>query len=94
VKVSVAIALAQRQEVVPLELQGAPTVADAVLAARDTQGLAALDPATVRFGLWGREVPGDTRLREGDRVELLRPLLADPRDARLKRVAAARRART
>ena len=34
------------------------------------------------FGIWGKEVGGDTLLAAGDRVEIYRPLRLDPRDAR------------
>ena len=35
--------------------------------------------------IYGRRVPLDTKLAEGDRVEVLRPLAADPKDARRRR---------
>jgi putative ubiquitin-RnfH superfamily antitoxin RatB of RatAB toxin-antitoxin module len=89
-KVSVAIALADRQEVVALELAGEPTIADAVAAARVPERFATFDLGACRFGLWGREVAAGTKLREGDRIELLRPLRADPKEARRDRVSAAR----
>jgi putative ubiquitin-RnfH superfamily antitoxin RatB of RatAB toxin-antitoxin module len=89
-KLSVVIALAEGQEVVDLELPGEPTVADAVSAARVAQRFAPLELSGCRFGLWGREAMAGTKLREGDRVELLRPLQADPKDARRKRATAAR----
>ena len=89
-KVSVAVALPGRQEVVPLELAGEPTVIDAIAAAALPERFPALDVAACRYGLWGREVEASMKLREGDRVELLRPLEADPKDARRRRVAKAR----
>jgi hypothetical protein len=36
----------------------------------------------LRLGVWGRVQPPDTALREGDRVELYRPLSVDPKEAR------------
>jgi len=90
VKLSVAIALAGRQDVVRLDLPGEPSVADAIAAAGVSVRFPALDLHACRFGLWGREVRAETVLREGDRVEVLRPLLADPKEARRKRVAAMR----
>jgi uncharacterized protein len=86
-KVSVAIALAERQEVVGLDLPGEPTVADAVSAAALGERFASLDLSACRYGLWGREVAAGMKLREGDRVEVLRPLLADPKESRRQRVA-------
>lgn len=35
--------------------------------------------------IWGRKVSGDTLLREGDRIEWLRPLAVDPKVARRER---------
>jgi len=87
VKVSVAIALRDRQEVVGLDLPGQPTVADAVSAAVLGERFASLDLSACRYGVWGREVAREVKLREGDRVEVLRPLLADPKASRRQRVA-------
>ncbi|MFM7531667.1 MAG: RnfH family protein [Rubrivivax sp.] len=41
-----------------------------------------LEPAHTPTGIWGRRTPGRTVLREGDRVEVYRPLLCDPKEAR------------
>lgn len=89
-KLSVAIALAGGQEVVPLELQGEPTVAEAIAAAALATRFPAIDLSACRYGLWGREVAAGVKLREGDRVELLRPLQADPKESRRRRVSQAR----
>ena len=35
--------------------------------------------------IYGRRVPLDTQLVDGDRVEILRPLAADPKEARRRR---------
>ncbi len=55
--------------------------------ARLTDVLATADglPDNPDLGLWGKRVPLDTVLADGDRVELYRPLLADPKTARKKR---------
>lgn len=42
----------------------------------------ALPDSGVRAGIWGREKPLDTALRERDRVEIYRPLTVDPKEAR------------
>jgi putative ubiquitin-RnfH superfamily antitoxin RatB of RatAB toxin-antitoxin module len=46
-----------------------------------------LDLATCPVGVFGKKKSPDTVLREGDRVEIYRPLVADPMDARRRRVA-------
>jgi uncharacterized protein len=40
------------------------------------------------IGIFGRIVNGDTRLHAGDRIELYRPLIADPKETRRKRAGA------
>ena len=40
---------------------------------------------SVDAGIWGKPIALDTPLAEGDRVELYRPLIADPKAARKKR---------
>ena len=85
-RVEVVHALAQRQEVVPLRLGEGATVGEAVAAC----GLTA---AGLRFGIGGREAQPDQALREGDRVELLRPLALEPGEARRQRAKSSRRRR-
>ena len=69
----------------PLVLPAGATVADALAAA----GLATALPGVVvdpaRLAVFGRTATLDTRLHDGDRVEILRPLLADPKQARRQR---------
>lgn len=44
-----------------------------------------IDLATVKVGIFGKLKSPDTVLRDGDRIELYRPLIADPKDSRRKR---------
>ena len=61
----------------------------------DALGAAELTPAWLAgqgidgFALHGVRAEADARLRDGDRIELLRPLVADPKDARRRRAAGA-----
>jgi uncharacterized protein len=63
-----------------LQLPAGATVGDAVQAALAAWGLAWPQGAVV--AVWGRKVAADQLLREGDRVEILRPLQVDPKEAR------------
>ena len=65
-----------------LQLPQGSTVRDAVLASGGP-GADALDGAD--FGVWGHRCTGDQVLREGDRVEVYRGLLVDPKVARRER---------
>jgi len=42
-------------------------------------------PDDLGLSVWGRRVRGDDVLREGDRLEVTRPLRVDPKDARRER---------
>jgi putative ubiquitin-RnfH superfamily antitoxin RatB of RatAB toxin-antitoxin module len=84
-RVSVALALPGRQEVVELELPEGATVADALAAARLPERFPGLDLAALATGVWSRPRPAHARLRDGDRVELYRPLLADAKAQRRTR---------
>jgi putative ubiquitin-RnfH superfamily antitoxin RatB of RatAB toxin-antitoxin module len=82
-RVSVAVALADRQEVIELELPEGSRVADAIVASRVRERYPELAAATP--GIWSRPCREDAMLREGDRVELYRPLVADPKRMRRSR---------
>lgn len=66
-----------------LTLPDGATVHDAVSASGLLQRHPGLDPADA--GIWGRAATEVQRLRDGDRVELYRPLLIEPMDARRAR---------
>ena len=83
--VTVVLALPGRQELVELELAEGSTVAHAVTAARLAERFPELDIDRLATGIWSRPRPADTRLRDGDRVELYRPLQADVKDERRSR---------
>jgi putative ubiquitin-RnfH superfamily antitoxin RatB of RatAB toxin-antitoxin module len=82
IAVEVVLALAERQTLRRVLLPEGSTVADALAAS-------GLEGAQGRVGIYGEAVAATTALRDGDRVEIYRPLQADPKD--LRRVRAAKR---
>ena len=68
-----------------LVLPEGSTVRDAVLASGWLQADAAHAVEAADFGVWGRRCTGEQVLREGDRVEVYRGLLVDPKVARRER---------
>ncbi|WP_445158720.1 RnfH family protein [Halomonas sp. E14] len=90
VRVEVAFALPDRQEVVMLEVPVGTTARQAVdragLPTRFSE-LPAETFASADLGLFGKLLrdPEGQRLRDGDRVEVYRPLLIDPKAARARR---------
>ena len=79
-KIEVVLAWPRRAESVTVDLPPGACVADAV-AATGWNDLSAVDG----YAVFGQRVQPETVLGEGDRVELLRPLQADPKEARRKR---------
>jgi putative ubiquitin-RnfH superfamily antitoxin RatB of RatAB toxin-antitoxin module len=70
---------------VALRLDEGAVLADAVRASGLLSGLSAEAADALQAGIWGRVAALDTRLRDGDRVELTRALLVDPKEARRQR---------
>jgi uncharacterized protein len=89
ISVEVAYALPQEQAVLRIELPAGSTVAEAI----ERSGIGArfaglvVDPAAV--GIFSRKAGLDQVLRHGDRVEIYRPLTADPKDVRRRRASLA-----
>jgi len=85
VRVAIVVARATRQEVVEIELAEGSTVAAALERVRAHRAFAEIDWARLRVGIWSRECTPDTVLRDGDRIELYRALVADPKAQRRAR---------
>jgi len=83
-RVEVVYALAGRQQVVALRLDEGATAGQAI-------AMSGLASTGLRIGIGGKLVQAAQVLRDGDRVELLRPLAADPKEARRLRARKARR---
>jgi len=69
-------------EEVQLDLPAGATVRDALNRSGLLQRFAEIDPVAPRAGIWGKLRGLDDALRESDRVEIYRPLLVDPKEAR------------
>ena len=92
IRVELAYSPAPRQVLsAALELPAGSTVADA-LEGSGWLALHGLALDSLRCGVWGRVTPLDHVLRDGDRVELYRPLTVDPKEARRLRYKRQRRA--
>jgi putative ubiquitin-RnfH superfamily antitoxin RatB of RatAB toxin-antitoxin module len=83
--VEVAYALPEQQVLVALEVEEGTTVREAI----ERSGIPARFPEAQvtggNVGIFGRPVAPDAAVREGDRVEIYRPLIADPKQARRER---------
>ncbi|AKM24657.1 RnfH family protein [Xanthomonas citri pv. citri] len=86
-RIEVVLAWPDRYSSVQLELPEGATVAEAVA----TSGLA-LQQAPAAHAVHGLVARPEQVLRDGDRVELLRPLLLDPKEARRRRAGPSKKA--
>ena len=88
VGISVVCAYPEEQTVLPLEVAAGTTLGQvcALPEVRRLAGDADLDPE--RVGVFGELKSPDYVPREGDRVEIYRPLIMDPKEARRKRAQA------
>jgi putative ubiquitin-RnfH superfamily antitoxin RatB of RatAB toxin-antitoxin module len=88
IKIDVVLALPGRQQLRRILLPEGSTVEDAIRVSGLSEGIPEFDLA--RVGIYGKPVSGDTILRDRDRVEIYRPLRADPKEIRRLRAAKTR----
>lgn len=84
-KISVIYALPDRQIIRELDLEAGATLADALASSGLTVEFPEIGALALPAGIFGQVRPPDTLLRSGDRVEIYRSLLVDPKEARRKR---------
>jgi putative ubiquitin-RnfH superfamily antitoxin RatB of RatAB toxin-antitoxin module len=88
-RVEVAYAEPAEQALIGLELAEGSRAEDAIRLSGLLERFPAIDLDRNRIGIFGKVCGLDRILAEGDRVEIYRPLLADPKDARRSRAAKA-----
>jgi len=89
INVEVAYALPHKQMIIPVKVPEGTTVLEAARMSGIAEQFDGLDLDQNPMGVFGKSVrdPAEEILNEGDRVELYRPLLADPKAVRAKRAA-------
>ncbi|MDO4878561.1 MAG: RnfH family protein [Neisseria sp.] len=85
ITVEIAYGTAERQLLQTLAVRTGCTARQAVWQSRIAAEFPQAD-LNAPLGIFGKTVRDDTVLREGDRVELYRPLAADPKEARRRRI--------
>ena len=92
IHVEVAYALPNKQRIVALELPQGSTVREAVEKSGLDKQFPDLDLSRADVGIFGKVVskPEAQALVDGDRVEIYRPLIADPKEVRKQRAAKAK----
>jgi len=85
--IEVACALPHKQTLRSFRLPAGVTARAAVMQSGLQSVYPAIDFGSCPIGVFGRVVADDHALRDGDRVEVYRPLVNEPRDARRKLAA-------
>jgi len=85
-RVKVAYAAPGVEHLIDVVVPAGAVVRDAVTAT-DIIALAGIEPSAVSYAIHGQRAHAATPLADGDRIELLRPLQADPKTTRRRRAA-------
>ena len=83
--VLVSYALPQQQWVETISVPAGSTVADVLAQCKTLAPFAQLDLAEHKIGILGKVVELTQLVQAGDRIEIYRPLICDPKEARRKR---------
>ncbi|MBV2134925.1 RnfH family protein [Pseudomonas sp. MAP12] len=89
IAVEVVYALADKQQLLRLSVPYGTTMREAAVRSGIAGLFPGLDLAAAPMGIFGKAVakPDERVLEEGERVEIYRPLIADPKEARKQRAA-------
>ena len=85
--VEIAYALPDKQSLVSLEVEKGTTLKEAIEASGILDSFEQIDLTKDKVGIFSKFATLDTVLREKDRVEIYRPLIADPKKVRKERAA-------
>ena len=81
-RVEVVYALADEQHVLVVEVAEGASAREAIDASGIARRLGRIDLQRLQLGRFGRRIAPEVRVQEGDRIEILRPLPVDPKEAR------------
>lgn len=84
-EIEVVYALPEQEDAVRVRLASGATAADAVRASGILARHPEIDLGRSKLGVYGKVVAPEARLADGDRVEIYRPLVMDPKEARRRR---------
>jgi len=87
IDVIVSFALPDRQWLIPFSVPAGTTVREAILRSGLLEQAPGIDLESARVGIYGKLSTMETLVRALDRIEVYRPLIADPKEARRKRAS-------
>jgi hypothetical protein len=85
INIEVVYALPGEQALLRQSVPSGAAVAEAVSLSGVLEKYPEIDLSTNKLGIFGKLVKADTVLRDKDRIEIYRPLIADPKEVRRRR---------
>ncbi|MCP5196900.1 MAG: RnfH family protein [Gammaproteobacteria bacterium] len=93
IRVEIAYARPNRQLVIPVEIPEGATLEQGIVQSRIQEQFPEIQLQNAKVGVFGKLSKLSAIARAGDRIEIYRPLLADPKAVRKKRAAEGKRMR-
>ncbi len=93
ITVEVACATPEKQRIVTVQVVEGSSLRDAVARSHIADEFPDIDVMSAPLGVFGKKAPKpeETAVKAGERVEIYRPLIIDPKQARQNRAAKARK---
>ncbi len=91
INVEVVYALPQEQTLLPVQVPQGADIKEAILESGMLDLHPELDLKTLDVGIFGKLATVKQKVRDNDRIEIYRPLIADPKEVRKKRAAEGKR---
>ena len=85
INIEVAYATPAKQSLIEFTVPNGVTVEQGILASGILDVHTEIDLKTAKVGVWNRVCKPSTVLQDGDRIEIYRPLIADPKEVRKRR---------
>ncbi len=85
IDIEIAYALEHKQIILIQNIDASLNARDAIKASEIQSHFVDLNLDTIDMGVFGKVIKDDYKLQQGDRIELYRPLIADPKEVRRQR---------
>ena len=85
--IEVAYALPKKQLIIPIKVKIGTTAQEAIQLSGITKKFPEIDLSVNQIGIFGKLTQLDHVMRERDRIEIYRPMIADPKEIRRQRAA-------
>ncbi len=87
ISIEVVYGLPEKQVLLKTLVPEGTTISEAIVLSGIVSYFSQIDPNTAKVGIFSRVEKLSSRVKQGDRVEIYRPLIADPKEMRKLRVA-------